>query len=157
MYDQYENSDPQLERKQKVTYGDSGGNRIAPSASGMPTMAQGPQGSAPADPNGLFKALSQRIPPMPGQVVKEASQPGGGFLPPDAMGQRIDNGAMNMPMIGGVDTMQPTAPSTWGLPGGMGGGIGRGVMGSIPSMGFNRQSESPLMAQLSQLFRKNAY
>ena len=59
MYTQYENSDPQPERRQKVSYAGAGEAKPA-DLSPMAPMTQEPQ-SPSADPNGLFKALSQRI------------------------------------------------------------------------------------------------
>ena len=160
MYDQYENNELRPERKQKGGYV---GDMEAKPANLSP-VAQTPQNTN-TDPNGLLKVLSQRINSAP-----PASQPGG-FLQPGAMGQRIDNGSVGMPMDSGMSTTQPATPLPWGLPGGVvGGGLGRGMLGGMSAGimdpdsfkgGFSyadgtplpMQLSPPLEAQLSKLFR----
>ena len=148
MYDQYENSELRPERKQKGGY--VGAMEAKPA--NLSPVAQTPQNTN-TDPNGLLKVLSQRINNAP-----PASQPGG-FLQPGAMGQRIDNGSVDMPMDSGMSATQPATPLPWGLPGGViGVGLGRGM---LDRGGFSyadgtplpMQPSSPLEAQLSKLFR----
>lgn len=159
MYNQDENSDPMFERKQKVAYADEAKpTGLSPMAQEQRSALGNMMGGASADPNGLFQVLSQRMMPQMGPMAgvpltKEASQPSG-FLPPGFIGPRIDNGGMGMPTNGDTGAMQPEAPPTWGMPGGFGGAVGRGMLGGF---GGGIRQENPLQAQLSQVFRKNAY